>query len=307
MCLRYLVLGIALTFFNTLHADIIKFKDGTELYGDIIAETNDVLILKIVDVGTERISQSNILEIVREKGLRNKKKKPEFNTAGIPSLEDLQTNRDLWLKKYQVRNTSAAKELFIAQKAVRTKNNKVLYRWILAWADKGRSGMGLKDIDVTNKVLKTCYHVIKKDIDRLSRGGLSYARSQRDRESCSKCGGKGKIESKKQIYSFGKSKNVKKKTKILSRQCHICKGKKYVPSKQFLASQKRIKRLGGIDRLIKLEVMIGDYNTIVRPVKYIADNPSASERQLLGAVGRLHAGGYYFMVLELLGRIPGDE
>lgn len=290
-----------------LHADIIRFKDGTELYGQIIAETDDSVMIQIEGGKAQKISRQQIQEIIKEDHLEDKngltEKRFRISDIGKVAISDLESEIDLWLQKMEPLRRSQAKKLVEAQKAARLGRTEVVYIWLSWWCKSGFLSVGEDDLDDTIAVLRQCKTKIEEDIHTLDRRSKCRGCHGKGLKKCRTCDGSGKvrddIKRKKPKYIGFKKITVLKK---VIKRCLDCKGKGTLECDGGAHEpEKRVKAIGGSGKMVEIEIAAKKHRSTLNTIKN--EIRQDDMKRLRKLAERCRREKYYYLTLQILQRL----
>ncbi len=290
-----------------LRADIIRFKDGTELHGQIIAKTDDFFLIKLED-GIKKISMATVQEIIKIAGqtlgtLEMEKPRSRISDMKKLSLEQIEVDLNTWLKISKPFHHRQTRKLAEAQIAVRLKQGDAMYVWISKWIKNTFSSVGLNDTGNTLNVLKGCKAKIGEDIHTLDRRSECRDCHGKGLKHCRICDGSGMvrddIKRKKPKYTGFKKSTILRK---VIKRCLSCKGKGILKCDGWTHEpEKRMKKIGGLNKMVEIEIAIKKHCSILNTIKNeIRQNDTKRLRKL---AERCRQERYYYLTLQILQRL----
>ena len=304
---------MAFVYCGMVGADIIKLKDGSLIDGKIIAKTDDIIIIQ-VEEGTKKIYRKDIQEITGGDGsgtiTEATKNRFRIDDIGKTPISDLESDAGNWLEKLKPTHGRQSKSLAGMQRTIRLNKMGIVYAGISGWCKRGFSSIGMDDLDKASSLLLQCETKLRKDINLLNTRGSCLACHGTGLADCNECGGRGtKVRYVKTRITNVHGTKAGKKRKI-TEKCLACRGTGKEPCiyknegvswKLGHEPEKRMKKIGGLEKMAILEMVIKERRSDVNRIKaQIRQNDTGHLRKL---AKWCHQEKYYYLTLQILQRL----
>jgi hypothetical protein len=287
---------------GSLLADTIHFKDGTSLQGQIVAEMDDFVMIRIEDGTAHKVSKETIQKIIKGEMPQteriHKQKRFKISNMDNLSLGELETDLDSWFEKMESLHQKSAKGLQEGLVLARIGETYNFFQWLIKWYDTGPATISLDDIadlrSITKKTVRT--------LDSIINNGKAECRSCRGRNRiiCRSCRGLGKTYGgQTRVISISKN-GLGSTTKATTKRCPTCRGTGKIKCVAiFHKNAEHIKKAGGIHKVIQIEQSADKAIIEMSPIFHKA-NKITTAKQLRILAKKSHQLGYHYITLEIL-------
>jgi len=297
-----IAITIVLMFIATqaLLADRIYLKNGKCIEG-VMTQDNKGICVKMSN-GISVILQAD--EIDRTENTKipyavENDESVDIESLGTIPLSDLQSDLDKWFDALEPSRTQERRRLDIARTAARLRRQDDIRSWGSRWVKKGYAMTAIEDIPDVNRVLSVFCKKVKDDIDILSEDCRSCKGT--GKVQCKTCRGEGTITKMETVKMNSSTRGNYTERKKVSVKCSLCKGSGDLPCKNvgWHTTNNRVRRSGGIERLVDLERMIEERVGQLQEISKAKEKPSV-------LVMRCQREGWFYIMLQILRQIERD-